>query len=103
MKKYRLSENRLRGMIREAVKDALKESSDSVNSQPFGGSEDTYVPSEEEIEQGDKFFSEHCPWRQVPSCNTLEGLISWAYWNRDEFENGNLGFSWLLYDLYHMS
>lgn len=100
----RLTENRLRGMVQEVVKHVLRESSDSVNSQPFGRPEDdTYVPSEEEIKQGDKFFSEHCPWRQIPSCKTLEGLISWAYYNRDEFDNGNLRFSWLLYDLYNMS
>ena len=100
----RLTESRLRGMIHEAVKSVLRESSDSVNSQPFGRPEDdTYVPSEEEIRAGNKFFSEHCPWRQWPECETLEGLISWAYHNDREFANGDYSIVWLLYDLYHMS
>ena len=75
----RLTEGRLRGMVYNAVKGVLREASDSVSPQSFGIPEDdTYVPSEEDMRDGNEFDRKYRPWVDNPNCTDLRSSISWA-------------------------
>lgn len=97
--KVRLTESQLHQVIKKSVSKVLKESSDSVATQPFGRDEDMMYGGD----NNDSFFRKHHPWRNNPDCSTLEGLIEWGYVSAREFEEGKLSIRNYLADLYRMA
>ena len=69
----RLTESQLRQIVNESVKRVVKESRDSVETQPFDG-DSTYFSSEEDIRKGEENERKYHPWRSCLNNKEIEEI-----------------------------
>ena len=100
-KLIRLTESDLHRIIKQSVNKVLKESSDSVNAQPFGRPEDTMFDgaSGEEYRKGEEFMRKNHPWRYNINCRDLASTIEMGMHLSDGFESGKYSIRNFLSDL----
>ena len=93
----RLNESQLRRIVSESVKRVLRESSDSINPQPFGRPEDTMYDGGD---ADDEYLRQTNPWMYTPAWDEgLESLIELGMHCSKKFESGEWNIHNFLCDL----